>query len=138
MTKISEERKRQNELKNKCIDFLIDVMGYKPKMKLPTLTFKKIEEYREPYGFDVLLDTLRKEEQTIRWSLANKDLKSETAKILYIFGIIQNSAGGVWRNKVKKQREMRINEEEIDLGDLEINNGKQKVRDISAYVEEDD
>ena len=135
---MTEERKQQNEIKNKCIDFLMDLMGYKPKMKLPTLTFKKIEEYREPYGFDVLLSTLKKEEGAIRWALQNKDLKSETARVLYIFGIVQNSAGGVWRDKVKKQRAMRINEEEINLGDLEINNGKQKVRDITAYVEEED
>jgi len=135
---MTEERKQQNLLKNQCIDFLRNIMGYKPKMKLPTVTFRKIEEYRDTYGFDVLLDTLKKEEQTIIWALANKDLPQETAKILYIFGIIQNSAGGVWREKVKKERMMNRKEPEIDFDNLEINNGKQKVRDISAYVEEDD
>ena len=99
-----------NQYRDKCIQFVMDLLGYRPGMKLPTLTYKKIKEYEEPYGLDVLYETMLSCEQSCTWALQNKQFTGEVAKIMYIFAIFQNNAMDQWKKKVAKKRDLYIAE----------------------------
>lgn len=131
-------RKEQDILKHKITDYLIELLRYGPGMKLPTITYRKIEEYRETCGFEVLFETIKQQSKSIQWALDNKEFINEVAKICYIFAIIQNNVGGVFLEKEKtKAEEDKTAKSDIIPPDVNINNDfVRKARDISAYVDE--
>ena len=132
-------RKEQDIQKHKITDYLLELLHYEPGMKLPTITYRKIEEYRETCGFDVLYETIRQQEEAINWALNNKEFINETGKICYIFAIVQNNIGGVLLEKKKLEKEKKQTEK-MDLipPDVNINNDfVRKGRDLSAYVEDE-
>lgn len=132
-------RQKKISLKNQCIDRLMELLDYKPGMKLPTLTYKRIAEYEQPYGYDVLLDTINAQEDAIRWALKNKMFGSETAKIMYIFAIIQNNAMTEFQKKIRLERAKREQEkqlaniEELDMKPVEVEH-KKDVSDLLGDV----
>ena len=129
-------RIKKVSLKNQCIDRLMELLDYQPGMKLPTYTYKKIKEYEKPYGYDVLLNTINAQEDSIKWALKNKDFGSETAKIMYIFAIIQNNAMTEFQKKVRLERAKREQEktlktvEDLDMTPVEVEHKK----DVSSLL----
>ena len=134
------EHVEQNKIyRQKCIDFLMDLLGYKTGMKLPTVTFKLIKEYEEPYGLDVLYATMVATRQSCEWALINRDFQQETAKIWYLFAVFQNNAMTEWKKKVAaqkseqmaaKQSENLVIEEESDMTYV-----PQEKKDIRRFLE---
>ena len=136
--RITGECKEQNEQKLKIIDYLLEILEYIPGMKLPTSTYKKIEEYRETCGFDVLYRTLLAQTDAIKWALENKEFRDEKAKINYIFAILQNHVGDTLKTDRQRLNEQRKTEK-IDTipPDIDIHNDfPRKVVDFSKYVED--
>ena len=131
-------RKEQYDMKNEILDYLLELMKYKPGMKLPTITYKRIEEYRETCGFDILYKTFKIQTPAIQWALDNKEFKNETAKVNYIFAIIQNNIGAVLLAQEKaKKSEDKTAASDIIPPDIDIHNDfVRKRRDLSAYVED--
>lgn len=125
--------------RGKVIDLIRECMGYsKPQMKLPTLTYKKISEYKE-FGYDVLYDTLLINKQDIEWSFQNKDFKSEIAKITYLFAILENHFMEVYRNKLAeiKMLSQHVPSELEDISEIESIERKQPVKDLRGFLNED-
>ncbi len=136
--RVTGVRKEQDIQKHKITDYLIDLLGYKNGMKLPTVTYRKIESYRETCGFEVLYNTIVKQKDSILWAINNKEFKNETAKICYIFAIIQNNVGEVYLEQ-KKANKTSVLSEDVIPADLDIHNDfVRKARDLSAYVEDYD
>ena len=100
-------REKSTSYRFQCIDKLMDIMGYQPGMKLPTIAYKMINEYEKPYGFDVLLETMEDQKKNMQWALNNKQFTSETSKVRYLFAIIQNNAMDSWQKKVRTERAKR-------------------------------
>ena len=128
-----------NHHKNKCVDIIREMMGYVlPQMKLPTFTYRKIEEYRE-LGFDVLYNTLNAQRSNIEWALINKDFGSETAKVMYIFAIVQNNFMEEYRKKETLQKmaaREKISAE--DPNEPVESERRQAVKDLSSFLDDED
>lgn len=134
------ERIEQNKIyRQKCIDFLMDLLGYKPGMKLPTVTFKMIKEYEEPYGLDVLYATMVSQRQSCEWALMNKSFAQETAKIFYLFAIFQNNAMTEWKKKVAAQKSIQMAEKQAENLVIEEESDMtyvpQKKKDIRRFLD---
>lgn len=131
-----------NYYRNKSIDLIREVMGYSlPQMQLPTLTYKKVKEYEEPIGLDVLYETLLDKKRDIEYAFYNKTFNSETAKIMYLFAIVQNHYMKFWRKKVAVNKEKAINKsetsEEIDT-EWESTERRKSVKDLSNFLDDED
>lgn len=126
---------KNEQWRQKVIDMLINVLGYQPGMKLPTITYKKISEY-DVYGYDVLYKTIANQMKSISWALNNKNFNSETAKIMYIFAIIQNHAGAEWKNKVAEERRVQKMLKDDSEPEIELKPQKKKTKNISKFLED--
>ena len=130
-----------NHYRNKSIDLIRDIMGYTlPQMQLPTLTYKKIEEmFKEPVGYDVLYNTLVNYQKDIEWAFQNKEFGSETARIMYLFGIVKSHYMEEWRKKVAEKRTetKRVQSETEDISEIETIDRKQAVKDLRGFLDED-
>ena len=129
-------QKEQYLMKNKISDYLIELLGYGQGMKLPTITYKKIEEYRNTCGFEVLYETIKKVSDSIRWAVNNKEFRNEVGKISYIFAIIQNNIGEDYLEKKKFiEEEHKTRDIDVIPADLNIHNDYvRKARDLSEYI----
>ena len=130
-------KESDKQYREKAIELIRNYMGYyKPEMKLPTLTYKKIQDYKEPIGYDVLCYTLINVERDITWALTNKNFNSETAKIMYLFAIVQNHYMEEYRKKVAEKRKSYS---ETDPNEMITNdkNRKQNIKDIRKWLDED-
>lgn len=123
--------------RQKSINVLTHILGYKVGMKLPTIAYKKIAEY-EIYGYDVLFNTLTNQMSSITWALNNKSFNSETSKVLYIFAIVQNHAGAEWKKKVVAEKQLVSMLKSEDEPEAELKQQKKKTKDISKFLKEDD
>lgn len=92
---------KNKEYRQKCIDAMFDVMGYKEKMLLPTLFYKKLQDF-EGVGYEALYYTFKSQHDSIQWALKNKQFNSETSKVMYIVAILNNSVMDEYK---KLQRE---------------------------------
>ena len=131
-----------NEYRTKVIEFIRDLLGYKPKMKLPTLMFKSISEYEESVGLDVLYDTLVNCQDSIMWAFDNKQFTGDIARVQYLFAIVQNHYGDVWREKVARKREEAAMAKITNDPNLNCygNDEERKIttKNISQFLDEDD
>jgi len=130
-----------NHYRNKSIDLIRDMMGYVlPQMQLPTITYRKIEEtFKEPIGYDVLYDTLVSQKKNIEWAFQNKEFGSESARVMYLFGIVNNHYMEEWRKKVAKKRAEthHVQSEQEDPEEIETIERKQAVKDLRSFLDED-
>ena len=128
---------RDQEYRRKCTDLMMEYMNYKPGMKWPTITFKLLEEYKEPIGFDVLYQTLLSERKSIDYAFKNKQFTSETAKIQYLFAILQNAYMPWYRDKVARQRAEKAELQEDYNHYDDTRSRKQTVRNIRKFISDD-
>lgn len=131
-----------NYYRRNCIDLIREVMGYAlPQMKLPTLTYKKIEEYKDPIGYDVLYNTLLNNKKDIEYAFYNKDFRSEIARVQYLFGIVQNTYMEEWKKKVanKKAEAIKKTEDmEEAIETWETTERKKSVKNLGSYLDDED
>lgn len=125
-----------NTYREKCVEFVMDLLGYQPGMKLPTLTYKKIREYENPYGLDVLYETMCAQKNACLWALQNKQFNGETAKIMYLFAIFQNNAMEQWKRKVAARREVAIAERQSNVDEDIVEYIPQEKKDIRRFVDD--
>lgn len=129
-------------IRTDCINLIRDIMGYVlPQMKLPTLTYKKIEEYKEPIGYDVLYNTLLTKEKDIKYAFYNKQFDSEIARVQYLFAIVQNNYMPEWRKKVanKKAEALKKTEDmEEAIEEWETTERKKTVKNLGSFLDDED
>lgn len=129
-----EKNKKNRQL---CINKMYDLMDYASKMILPTYFYKKLKEY-DGIGYESVLAAMYSQEKNIRWALANKQLGSETAKVMYTMAIIDNNVMDEYKRIVREEREIK-REDSVDtvVDDMDIsNNATKKTKDISKWVED--
>jgi hypothetical protein len=127
------------EYKNKCIDKMFEIMGYNPKMVLPTYFFKLLKKYEDGVGYEAVYNTMVSQTKSIVWALQNKNFGSETAKVLYIMAIIDNNVMDEYKKFVKEKRENNgLKTEIINIEDINLQTKKQSVTNISKWLEDED
>ena len=128
-----------NKYRRMSTNLLIEILGYKKSKMLPNLTYKYVNEYKEPLGLDVLYDTLTSKRNDIEYALGNKDFESEEDKIKYIFGIIQNSYITEYNKKVAMKRlQSVLPYSATDESGVITTERRQAVKDIRAFLDDDE
>ena len=89
--------------RNKCIDKMFEIMGYKQGMILPTYFYKKLKDF-EGVGFEALFNTMNSQAKVIQWALTNKNFNGEIAKVMYIMAILNNNVMDEYKKIVKSQK----------------------------------
>lgn len=122
------------QYRQKCIDKMYDILGYKSFMKLPTFFFRKLTEW-EPYGFSVVLDCMVSNMVSIDWALKNKQFTQESAKVMYICAILENHMNDSLKkimalDKIKD----KDNAKNIETNDIEAIGNRKSVKDVSNLL----
>lgn len=123
-----------------CINAMCELFEYKEGTPPNTYIMRSLKEL-EPYGYDVVLDTINAQADTIRKILSQKEFDKEIFKIKYTFAIINNNVADVYNHKRKVEQEDKIVEfknyshglEEIDSG-YDIGGVSGKGRDVSKLL----
>lgn len=138
--KVLNEYKIQSEYWKKCIEkFSFDFLGYQPGQPFPTILPKRIKELSF-YDNETIYRTMCVCENDILQAISNKEFDTDYAKIGYIMAIIKNRIAKVW--KVVRQEQRNANRDyqpiphNIYASLAELQNPKQKVKDISKFVED--
>ena len=132
---VYEQNLFQNEMRNKCIDKIFELFDIRKGMKISTIFFRKLAEL-EPYGYDVVYNTIEHNSVSIEWALNNKEFSSESGKVSYVMAIVQNNINDEYKFKQKQlklqEKSAKIIEEPVDI---EIVNNIQKTKDVSRWIE---
>ena len=134
------QMREKAEQKNRCYDLLMELMGYDKTKghKLPTLAVKKMEEYRNSYGFDVLYETILSQSDNIRWALSNRlESSTELNKVSYIFAILRNNVMTEYRKKKRQEKQEKESQKklaEVNESPVEISGNipRQQRKDLSV------
>ena len=123
--------------------FATEFLDYVPGQVFPTILTKKLKEL-EFYGYVVIKKTINKSYDSIQYALKTKEFKNEANKISYIFAIIKNNINDVYKQvlaeeKSQKKQEKQVINMDIDDEKTVMNIGtKQKAKDISCFLEDDE
>ena len=122
--------------RQKCLEELGNILGYKDGQKFPTIVAKRIKEYKV-YGYDTVLQTILDKKQIILYNLCNKTFASEYNKVSYIMAIITNSINDVYKRKKTEEKDVRVNEsvatmEEVTAVNSPVNTSN--IHDISKFL----
>lgn len=122
--------------RQKCLEELGNILGYKDGQKFPTIVAKRIKEYKA-YGYDTVLQTILDKKQIILYNLCNKTFASEYNKVSYIMAIITNSINDVYKRKKTEEKDVRVNEsvatmEEVTAVNSPVNT--RNIHDISKFL----
>lgn len=131
--------KTNAEYRQKCIDKMFDLLGYKNNMVIPTFFYKKLKEF-EGIGYDVLLDTMNGKENDIYWAIKNKIFAGETAKVMYITAILNNNIMDYYKRKIAREKEEKrlndINSNVFIVDDMNFER-KKETKNIKRFLEDD-
>lgn len=135
---------KENENRKYAIDIICsDFLDYKTGQVFPTILTKKLKEL-EFYGYDVIIETIEKCRSSIEYSLKTKQFKNDLNKISYLMAIVKNNINDVYREHVRtekieeKQQAQTSNFEEVSEKSIMNIGSKQKAKDISSFLEEDE
>ncbi len=135
-----EEIVKNSENRKKCIDFMMEILGYESQMKPNTYIFKLLKEL-EPFGYDVIYETMMKVSKDIAWALNTKQFINETAEIKYIFAIINNNVMDIYKEKQHMQELFKQQAKVIEFKaaqhsdeDYDIGSHKRKGHDVSGLL----
>lgn len=131
-----EEWKNNQEYRQKCIDYMYEVLSYETFQKLPGVFFHKLSEW-EPYSYEVVYRCMMNSRDAVERSMYNKEFYNENGKVLYICAIYQNNLNDALK-EIKREKFGQKDFNPVESIDLDIQNKKQKTKDISKFLEEDD
>ena len=135
---------KENEDRKRVIErFATEFLDYVPGQVFPTVLTKKLKEL-EFYGYDVINKTIDTSYKSIQYALRTKDFRNDVGKISYIFAIIKNNINDVYKQVLaeekgeKRQQEQVTNIEVVDEQSIMNIGTKQKAKDISSFLEDDE
>lgn len=120
------------------VNLICDFLDYQPEQKFPTYIGTKLKEYSF-YDNEVILETLKRSSDTIRYYMHNKKFENDIRKIQYIFAIVSNNINDVDKEyKWKKQdKNSFVTAETFDNPQI-LSRPKSGTRDISQWLSEED
>lgn len=131
---------QQKKIKRKeLIDYICrEFLGYGDGQPFPTSLPKKLNELSF-YDDDVILETFKRCASDIHYQIEHKQFSAEYNKVAYIFAIIKNSIADINAEfQCKKKQENTIKATEIECGDLSSIGTKNRGKDISSFLNDDD
>ena len=125
------------EKRKKCIGLLMEILGYKKGVRLPSNTYSYLKQYKDTCGYDVVYETIERQRESIEWALANKQFCDDRSMVSYVFAIIQNNIMETIRLNESRAKQSRTIQPVFEEEMIVNNANKKKVKDISAYVSDD-
>jgi hypothetical protein len=137
---IYDQHKKTVELHKKIVDTIAnEFLNYQQGQIFPTMLNKKLKEL-DFYPNEVILQTIEKNYDNIKYWMGTKNFSNDIGKISYIFAIIKNCINDIYKDwKRNKEIKVQENNTNIDLSlDIKEINTTQKGKDITSWLEEDD
>ena len=137
---VYQEYKKQTNFWKKIINkFAIEYLGYESGQPFPTFLPKRIKEL-DFYDNETIYRTMLYCDNTIYDSINTKEFSSDYAKVSYILAILRNNINKIWKIVLQERRDAKLAYQPIPSNIYtslsEIQNPKQKVKDISKFVED--
>ena len=121
-----------------CYEICQDILGYERKQRLPGLLLKFLKDYKDPYGYDCLYDTLMSLETSLTSCMEKKNFESDSGKAHYINRAISNHINDFY--KIKKNRKKKAAVQERQLNEIVENEPQtrntERRKDISGLLGE--
>lgn len=134
--KVQQEKKSRE----KCINTIVEVLSMQ---MITPVWLKNIKTIREFYDYNIIEKCFKENEDTIKWSIYNKDFKTEHMKSKYILAIIANNIEDTYKKHKRDMEEMNrlFNKVENNEIDIDVINesvtkvNKRKNNDISQFLD---
>lgn len=137
---IYEEDRHKKETYRELIDYICrEFLGYYAGQPFIPALPRRLKEL-DFYDYDVILETFKHKTKEIRYALDTKQFATDVSKLNYIFAIVKNSIGDVYKYiKVTEKQEKHHTLPQVEM-DIEINNIGAKVvgKNISNWLEADE
>lgn len=132
-----DAHKQDSRFRIQAKSLILELMGWQEGEPFPALLNKKIKDF-DFYPGETLYKTVQNCRQSITWAMENKEFSSSQGKVFYICAVISNNIGDTHR-EIKKQTQIQKRDEKIaDVYISEEIKSKPRVKDLSAWLEEDD
>lgn len=128
------------EYRQKCIDLMFDVLGYKNNMIIPTYFYKSLTKF-EGVGYEALYNTMIRQDKSVQWALKTKNFSGETAKVMYIMAIYNNNVMDEYKLLCSTRKTSATANDDNCDSIIEISetiNRKQESKNISKFLEDED
>lgn len=124
-----------------------NILKYQEGQPVPSLVFKKYKELSNFYSNDIILKTIKKQYDTLLYYANHKQFKDAAGKILYIFAIINNAIGDIYKAENEKKElqakekakndNFKVVAENMNAGSkTELPPGRLSQRNISQFIDE--
>jgi hypothetical protein len=132
------DHKRKEDYR-KLIDYIsYELLGYGDGNSFPPSLPKKLKDLSF-YDYDVILRTFQKCHDDILYSFDHKEFKNEYNKISYMFAIIKDKIGDVYKEcQRQQQQETQMKKTEIECSDISNLGTKTAGKDISGFLDDDE
>lgn len=124
---------------NNCLETVAKIINSK---FVTPIMIKKINELRQFYDYQIIERTFKECQQSIGWSLENRDFNNEFAKTKYIVSIVANNIQNIDKkvSQERKQMERLFRKDtniDIDVMDTSTSRDIQNksVSDISEFLD---
>lgn len=135
---INEKIKRENLIKY----IAEEVFQYEEGQIVPPVLLRKIKELHGFYGYEVIHECFKQNNETIQYWIKTKDFTSEYGMVSYIMKIIESNINDIFKDwKFVKQQQVKQETNELNLDIInELNTTKKIKKDngILAFLDEED
>lgn len=138
---VYDQHKTNIELYKKIVNIIAEeFLNYDRNQVFPTLLTKKLKEL-EFYPNEVILKTVEKNYETIKYWMNVKDFSNDVGRISYIFAIIKNNINDVYKKwKTENEKHKTIDNTIKNITDINIDviNNNPQQKDLRKWLEEDE
>ena len=103
-----KEQKRKKEARrhrDDCIDMMYLFMEYGNGYRMPMVFFKRLKDWiKWGYSYEEILESMKLSSKAINRITTTKEFESETGKLFYLMGVIQNSLNDGKKSIARKQK----------------------------------
>ena len=137
---VYQEYKKQTEFWKKIINkFALDYLNYSEEQPFPTYLPKRVKEL-DFYDNETIYRTMLFCDEDIHTALYSKSFESDYVRVSYIMAVLKNNINKIWKIVLQERRDAKLAYQPIPSSCYaslaEIQNPKQKVKDISKFVED--
>lgn len=96
----------EKEARAKCVDKMYDFMGYKSTDKMSSVFFGRLKVWNDKWGYNYseVLEAMNFVTDTIDYISRTKVFQSDTSRLFYYMGVVQNALNDGRREYQRKQK----------------------------------
>ena len=126
---------KEKDFLKKCTETFWGFMNYDSTEKVPTVFFKKLQDWHRGYTYEMIYEAMIYSIEPIQWANNNKEFANETGRTQYLCSIIQNHLGDAKKTIIQKK--LAASTKQYDYTCEDIKNESQNLHvDISRFLAE--